>query len=143
MEQNLSACVTVYKKEDMVLLGQLTASAMKGYETIFLNGELGSGKTTFAKGFGLAFEIMEEIISPTFVILREYFGKNALYHYDFYRFDTVQDLYTINFFDLLGHKGIKLVEWADKFPEITHYADWFINFETLSNGIRKVNFYER
>ena len=142
MKQNFESSITVYKAEDMVLLGQITAQALQGNETIFLSGELGSGKTTFAKGFGLAFEITEEIMSPTFVILREYFGKNTLYHYDFYRFDSAGDLNTINFFDRMGHPGIKLVEWADKFPEIKDYADWIITFTIISETIRQVNFYE-
>jgi tRNA threonylcarbamoyladenosine biosynthesis protein TsaE len=138
---DLVSRITVCKPEDMVLLGQYMAQTLKGHELIFLHGDLGTGKTTFVKGYGVAFEIKEEILSPTFVLLREYIGTKLLFHYDLYRLVEISQLGDIDFFDHLGCEGIKIVEWADKFPEIAKYADWVIKFLSLGETKRQVEFY--
>lgn len=139
---DLVSRIAVFKPEDMVLLGYYLAQTLEGHELIFLQGDLGTGKTTFTKGFGQAYGITEEILSPTFVLLREYHGIKSLYHYDFYRLTDALDLAGIDFYDQLGCEGVKIVEWADKFPEITKYADKIIKFESLGESTRMVEFYD-
>ena len=133
--------IEVFHPEDMILLGYYTALTLLGHELIYLEGELGTGKTTFTKGFGKAFRIKEDVLSPSFVLLREYKGAKLLLHYDLYRLTTHAQLQGIDFFDQLGREGIKIVEWADKFPEITKYADWVIKFQNLGETQRLVEFY--
>jgi tRNA threonylcarbamoyladenosine biosynthesis protein TsaE len=133
--------ITVFGTEDMIQLGYYMAQILQGYELIFLQGELGAGKTMFAKGFGKAFHIEEEILSPTFVLLKEYQGTKLLVHYDLYRLKSMDELIHIDFFDQLGKPGIKLVEWADRFPELSHYADWIVQFENGGEHKRVVEFY--
>ena len=79
---------------------------------ICLNGELGSGKTVFTKGFANALGIDETITSPTFNIIKEYpNGELPLYHMDVYRLeDNIESTGILDYFD---KDGVVIIEWAD------------------------------
>lgn len=83
-------------------------------ELYALYGELGAGKTVFAKGFAKGLLIDEEITSPTFTILEEYFGSLPLYHFDLYRIDNDAEFENLNFEDYWFGSGICIVEWPQK-----------------------------
>ncbi len=88
---------------------------------ICLNGELGSGKTVFVKGFAKALGINETITSPTFSLVKEYpEGEMPLYHMDVYRLDETNNN-TIGIEDYLNQDGVCIIEWPemieDKLPE--------------------------
>jgi len=78
---------------------------------ICLNGELGSGKTIFAKGFGDAMGIAEDITSPTFSIIKEYDGELPFYHLDVYRLDGKTSGFDLK--EYISKGGIVIIEWAD------------------------------
>ena len=79
---------------------------------ICLEGELGSGKTVFVKGFASSLGIEENITSPTFNIIKEYpNGELPLYHMDVYRLDEVED--DIGIKDYYNKGGVTIIEWAD------------------------------
>ena len=79
-------------------------------------GDLGSGKTTFVKGVakGLGADV-EEVHSPTFVLLNIYHGRRTLYHYDFYRLENPRDIAAIGCDDFLYGQGVSLIEWSERF----------------------------
>ena len=83
---------------------------------ICLDGELGSGKTVFVKGFAKSLGISETITSPTFNLIKEYeSGEMPLYHMDVYRLDgNVEDLGIEEYYT---KKGITIIEWADMIPD--------------------------
>ena len=79
---------------------------------ICLNGELGSGKTVFVKGFANALGIEDNITSPTFNIIKEYSsGELPLYHMDVYRLDEIEE--NIGIKDYYKKDGVTIIEWAD------------------------------
>jgi len=79
---------------------------------ICLNGELGSGKTVFTKGFAQAMAIKDTITSPTFNIIKEYTeGELPLYHMDVYRLEENDD--TIDFDEYFNKGGVTIIEWAE------------------------------
>lgn len=87
---------------------------------ICLNGELGSGKTVFVKGFASSLGIEENITSPTFNIVKEYpNGELPLYHIDAYRLEDKKD--NIGLQDYFSKSGVTIIEWAelieDELPE--------------------------
>ena len=83
---------------------------------ICLNGELGSGKTVFVKGFAKALGINETITSPTFNLVKEYNGEAKLYHMDVYRLeDSHEDIGIEEYFD---KGGVTIIEWADMIKDI-------------------------
>lgn len=104
--------VTTYSEEETIELAQNIESEKFPNMVICLRGDLGSGKTIFAKGFASAMEIPEEITSPTFNIIKEYTtGDMPLYHMDVYRLDgKVEDLGIEEYYT---KKGITIIEWAD------------------------------
>ncbi len=87
---------------------------------ICLDGELGSGKTVFVKGFAKSLGITENITSPTFNIVKEYeSGEMKLNHMDVYRIEDTDE--TIAFNDYFKGDGVTIIEWAelieDKLPD--------------------------
>ena len=83
---------------------------------ICLNGELGSGKTMFAKAFANALGIQETITSPTFNIIKEYDGELPLYHMDVYRLDGNTEGVGIEEYFTKG--GVVIIEWANTIKDI-------------------------
>ena len=104
--------VTTYSEEETINLAQNIESEKFPNMVICLQGDLGSGKTVFTKGFARAMEIEEEVTSPTFNIIKEYTsGEMPLYHMDVYRLDgklgdlDIEEYYT--------KKGVTIIEWSD------------------------------
>jgi tRNA threonylcarbamoyladenosine biosynthesis protein TsaE len=88
-----------------------------------LEGNLGSGKTTFVQGFARALGIKENVLSPTFVLIKAYpmIGSRTSHHFrhlvhiDCYRLESPKDLLHLGFWELLKDKdAIILIEWADR-----------------------------
>ncbi|HQE22802.1 MAG TPA: tRNA (adenosine(37)-N6)-threonylcarbamoyltransferase complex ATPase subunit type 1 TsaE [Syntrophomonadaceae bacterium] len=99
-------------EEDMIRLGMSLASLLKGDEIIYLQGELGAGKTTLVRGIlkGLGFE--GRVTSPTFTLMNVYDSHPPVYHCDFYRLEG-GDLTDLGLEDYLGKKGITIIEWPE------------------------------
>ena len=107
---------------------------------IFLKGNLGSGKTTFCKGFASGLGFSDEILSPTYSILNEYKlnGKN-LYHFDLYRLKSVNEFLEIGGIEYLNDKkSISLIEWPNIIKEMVSKNIIEIEFEYLSEKERKI-----
>jgi len=99
--------------------------------SIALNGELGAGKTTFVQGFAKGLGVSEKyyITSPTYNIINEYpAGVLTLCHIDLYRLESVDELETLGFDDLIDGKHIIVVEWPEILNQISFKFDIEINF---------------
>ncbi len=106
---------TIYKSfsyEETLDIGVKLASGLKGNEVIALFGGLGMGKTALTTGIAKGFGAENCVSSPTFAIVNEYHGKAAIYHFDMYRVNTWDDLYSTGFFDYLGN-GVIIIEWSE------------------------------
>ena len=103
--------------EETMSLGRRLAAGIHAPETILLTGDLGSGKTTLAKGMveGLGAASSEDVLSPTFSLIHEYEGPPKVYHVDLYRLDRVSELETLGLEDLWDAPAVVLIEWGDKF----------------------------
>ncbi len=108
---------------------------------IALEGDLGSGKTTFIKGFSKTLGIKEKILSPTFVLIHKHKIKNSkiLYHIDAYRLKSEKDLLKLGIKEIFANsENIVMIEWADRVKRnIPKNATW-INFEHLGKNKRKI-----
>lgn len=82
-------------------------------DLILLSGDLGAGKTAFAKGFGAALDVAEPITSPTFTLVREYRGRLKMYHLDVYRLDQIEEALDLNLAELLDDDAVTLIEWGE------------------------------
>ena len=103
---------TSKNENDTIALAQNIESEKFPNMVICLDGELGSGKTIFVKGFAHALGIEDTITSPTFNIIKEYpNGELPLYHMDVYRLDDRKD--NIGITDYFNKGGVTIIEWAD------------------------------
>jgi len=94
-------------------LGQL----LRGGDVVALHGPLGAGKTQFTKGLaaGLGVPADEPVVSPTFVLVREYAGRLRLYHMDAYRLSGPTELRALGFDEMLTEAdAVIAIEWAER-----------------------------
>ncbi len=134
-------------------LGMRLGELLQGGELILLEGQLGSGKTTFTQGLALGLAIPDTINSPTFTLLKEHVGQSrpakdgqparaglALYHFDLYRLDDPAEIFDLGFDDYFDGNGVCMVEWADR-ADLYWPADHVrIRFKVLSETKRSLLF---
>lgn len=98
----------------------------RGVVLAFVGG-LGMGKTAFTRGLARGFGLNAEVSSPTFALVHEYGGNPPLYHFDMYRVNTWDDLYTTGYYEALDMGGILAVEWSENIegalPDDTIYIE--------------------
>ncbi len=112
----VSAEKKIYLTDSVGQTEELAARLARDFQggVIAMRGDLGAGKTAFVRGFarGLGFE--GEVASPTFAIVHEYVGgRLPLYHFDMYRVDGWDDLYSTGYFDYMEQKCVIAVEWSE------------------------------
>ena len=101
-------------------------------------GGLGMGKTAFTSGFVKGLGIDAEVSSPTFAICNEYIGENArVYHFDMYRIENWDDLYSTGYFDYLNDKSYILAEWSENIVGALPDDAIIIEIEKLGENSRK------
>ena len=98
--------------EDTEAFAEELSKKLEGDEIIALYGDLGAGKTAFARGLARGLSVEENVSSPTFAIVNEYVGDYPLYHFDMYRIESWNDLDSIGFFDYIGN-GVMIIEWSE------------------------------
>ncbi len=126
--------ITYSEAETRALAAELASSAEKG-QVFCLEGDLGVGKTAFAKGFAAGLGVTEDVVSPTFTIVREYEGRIPFYHFDIYRLPDGDSLYDIGFDEYVEGKGVCLIEWADQLrEEMPEDAVWITIEKRLEEG---------
>jgi len=99
--------------ETRALAARLATAARPG-DLLCLVGDLGAGKTQFAKGFATGLGITDTVSSPTFVLMTEYAGRLPLFHLDLYRLDDAADALAGGLLDERQLEGVALVEWAER-----------------------------
>ena len=129
-------------EEETFLLAEKVGEKLKGKEIILLIGELGAGKTIFAKGIanGAGVEDTTEVCSPSYTILNIYEGKFPIYHFDLYRLSETQEIEDLGWEDYIG-EGVIIIEWGEKVP--FKEPDIKIEIEILNNNRRKIKIIEK
>lgn len=131
--------ITSRSEQDTVNIAENLESEKLDKMVICLEGELGSGKTMFTKGFAYALGIKENITSPTFNIIKEYFdGESPLYHMDVYRLDGIIDGVGIE--DYFDKDGIIIIEWSDTIKEYLPEERLDIRFRIIDEETRILTF---
>ncbi|CEM61584.1 tRNA (adenosine(37)-N6)-threonylcarbamoyltransferase complex ATPase subunit type 1 TsaE [Treponema phagedenis] len=125
-------------KEDTIQLGTLIGEKLKPGSVIALQGNLAAGKTCFTKGLALGLGIDEDVTSPTFTLISEYYGRLPLYHMDIYRLDSTEDFIGIGAEDLLYGQGVCAIEWSEKIMEELPDYTISILFEVNNDGSRTI-----
>jgi len=101
--------------EETEAIAKEMAKEAKAGSIYTLTGDLGAGKTVFAKGFAKGLSVNSPVTSPTFTLVNEYNeGRLPLFHYDAYRIGEAEELYDTGFEDYLEKGGVILIEWAER-----------------------------
>lgn len=102
-----------HSAEQTEQIGADLGSRLKPGDLIALFGKMGTGKTTFINGVARGMGIINAVSSPTFALVHEYAGNVPLYHFDMYRINSWDDLYSTGFFDYCESNGVIAVEWSE------------------------------
>ena len=128
------------------LAKRLLGSAPGRNALIQLHGDLGAGKTTFARHLLKGMGVQGRVKSPTYAVVEPYTVAASpasgdaltLWHFDFYRFDDPNEWEEAGFRDIFASPGLKLVEWPEKAGHHLPPADLDIHIEVLANEARAV-----
>ena len=139
--------MTEYKTnsyEETVALGESIAKTLpKGSVVAFLGG-LGMGKTAFTTGLAKGLMINADVSSPTFAICNTYIGEsNTLYHFDMYRVDGWDDLYSTGFFDFLDTDSYIAVEWSENIYGALPDDTLIVEIEKIDDSSRAFTVYKK
>ncbi len=107
-------------------------------DVVALVGELGAGKTTLTQGIVRGLGVGEEhyIGSPTFTLINEYTGRMPVYHLDFYRIETPQELVNLGLEEYLYGEGVAVIEWADKIKTLLPEEHMMITLQYVDSSVR-------
>jgi tRNA threonylcarbamoyladenosine biosynthesis protein TsaE len=139
---NITGEYITHSDEETFALGEKIGAQLESRTIFLLSGDLGAGKTVFAKGIaaGLGIEPVE-VTSPTFTLINEYEGRLRFYHIDLYRLETgmCQELGIEEMFE--EKKSVVLIEWAERLGFTPDNAIK-IHIEYLSDTERKIQIAE-
>ena len=93
--------------------GRTLAPDLQAGTVVALFGGMGMGKTALVRGIAAGLGLTAEVSSPTFALVHDYGGQPPLVHFDMYRVNSWEDLYSTGFFDYLDAGGILVVEWSE------------------------------
>ena len=127
-----------------IALGRRLAAEVRAPLVILLLGDMGAGKTTFAKGLisGLGAAREEEVTSPTFTLVHEYGRDPRVFHVDLYRIEAGRDLDTLGLDDVWSQNAVILVEWGQKAAGLFPGPRWELRFEDLGGDRRQIHIEE-
>ncbi len=129
--------IRVKNQEQTALLASKIAEKLEGNEIIFLQGQLGAGKTFLARSILKALGYEEEVVSPTFILQCEYRARVPVLHLDLYRLEYGEEIDDLGLEEYLD-RYVWLVEWADRFPGQLPPPDLIISFFIEGEKERKI-----
>lgn len=115
------------------------SESLKGGEIIAFKGSMGMGKTCFTRGLahGLGFD--GQVTSPTFALVNEYIGgRLSVYHFDMFRIDTWEDLYSSGWFDYIEMGGVAVAEWSENIEEALPDDVITVEISRIDDNKRKI-----
>ena len=124
-----------HSREETIKFAANLAAKSKPGDVYTLTGDLGVGKTVFAKGFAKGLGVTEPVTSPTFTIVQEYLsGRLPFFHFDVYRIADPDEMEETGFYDYRDRGGVVLIEWAELIEDILPFPRTSIKIEKDLNG---------
>lgn len=128
-----------HSSEETRRLGARLGRLARPGDVLLLVGELGAGKTCLTQGIARGLGVRENASSPSFVIMKEYHGRLALYHIDLYRLERLQEVADLGLDDYLCGSGVCVVEWADRAPEQLPAEHLLVRMQYVSERERSIH----
>jgi len=132
--------VVTHSPEETMAFGRELAAGLRPPCLVLLKGDLGSGKTTLAKGIvaGLGAAREEEVTSPSFTLVHEYGGDRKVFHVDLYRIEDSRELATLGLEELWSEDATVIVEWGEKLWDNAPAPRIIIQLEYRSSEERRI-----
>lgn len=126
--------------EGLADLADALAAVLAPGDVVFLQGELGAGKTTLTQYLARALGVGADqyVSSPSFALLHEYNGRLPVYHMDLYRLSDTEDVEAAGLVDYLEQQGVTLIEWPDRLGSLSPDSRLDIHLEILPDGGRQL-----
>ena len=124
--------------EETLSFGERYAKTLKAGDVVILDGEMGAGKTVFCKGVAKGLGIEDEILSPTYAYMNDYYGK--LYHFDCYRLSDGGQAEALGLCDYFYADGICLIEWAQNIASVLPAVVKKVKIEKISESVRRISY---
>lgn len=119
----------------MVQFGEEWAQHLRAGDLVFLNGDLGAGKTTFVKGLLKGLGFSGSVTSPTYTLVEPYqINQLNIFHFDLYRLKSAEELEMIGVREMITPENISLIEWPEKGKGVLPDANYQINIEYADPG---------
>ncbi len=120
-------------------IAQKLSATFTGGEVVAFRGDLGAGKTCFTRGLAEGIGFCGDVTSPTFALVNEYIGGRLnLYHFDMYRVQNWEDLYSTGFFDYLESGAVMAVEWSENIENALPKNTILVTIEKTDENSRKI-----
>jgi tRNA threonylcarbamoyladenosine biosynthesis protein TsaE len=122
-------------------LGNCIGSLCAPGDVIALGGDLGAGKTTLTQAIavGAGVEVSEYVCSPSFALLHEYQGRIPIYHMDFYRLQSADDVVALGLDEYFDGCGISVVEWYERAAQVLPGTTLFVDLVVLDEHCRQAS----
>ena len=125
-------------REETQAFAREYAKTLRAGDVVVLDGEMGAGKTVFAKGVAEGLGIEEEVTSPTYAYMNDYDGR--LFHYDCYRIESVAQAEALGLADYFDMGGICLVEWAQNIAPLLPKTVKRVQIKKLGEERREISY---
>ena len=122
--------------EETALLGEKLAKIASPGDLIFLQGDLGSGKTTFMRGFLRGLDFMGKVKSPSYTLLEQYYLKLTINHFDLYRFKDQNEWEDAGFNEFMNNTDVNVIEWPEKAINVIPQSDLTVGFSYKNEDSR-------
>ncbi len=129
--------ITTSEEETNILASQLASKLLPG-AIVLLNGDMGAGKSVFARGIIQSLGYKGAVTSPTFTLMNEYPTEPVVYHFDLYRLKSYDQLYDIGYDEYVYSDGISLIEWSEKMEHLLPENYVEIIIEKIDPTTRKI-----
>lgn len=126
-------------ENDTIAIASDFASELHGGDVVAFRGGMGMGKTVFVRGCVKALGVEADVSSPTFSIVNDYGGKINIYHFDMYRVESWDSLYSTGFFDYMNDNSILFIEWSENIENVLPDNTIYIDFKRgVNDNERKI-----
>ena len=131
--------ITTHSAEETRALGAKLAAQLRRGDVVLLRGDLGAGKSEFARGVARGLGVQGPVPSPSFTILNMYEeGRIPLYHFDWYRIHDPDEIGEMGFEEQIGGDGIALIEWSEQAPEYVPDRALDISIRAVDETTREI-----
>ena len=127
-------------ERDTLALAMRLGERLEGGEVIALDGELGTGKTTFVRGLALGLGAMDPVASPSYTLMHEYRGRLPLYHYDAWMEGRERAFLEGGGLEWIGGEGVAVIEWAERVKHLLPLPRIEVLLEHLDPTRRRLGF---